>query len=105
MVLTLLAFFAMYITDDFNHHNTLMHRDATRELAKSYQTTHSNETPVTLNLDSDDETADTPLTNTPAKNKVTKVFYINETGNVVSGDKSDYHEALKSDNPVYVFVK
>lgn len=79
------------------------HNDTSRELAKSYQSSHSDEKPVTLNLNSDD--ANEPLPDTPAKDKVTKVFYTNSNGTVISGGQSDYREALKSDNPVYVFVK
>lgn len=83
--------------------NVASHNDTSRGLAKSYQSTHSDEKPVTLNLDSDD--ANEPLPDTPAKDKVTKVFYTSSNGTVVSGGQSDYREALKSDNPVYVFVK
>lgn len=83
--------------------NYANHEDTTRQLAKSYQSTHSNEKPVTLNLDSDDTNA--PLPDTPTKDKVTKVFYTSADGTVVSGGRSDYREALKSDSTVYVFVK
>lgn len=83
--------------------NHAIHQDTTRQLATSYQTNHPDEKPVTLNLNSDD--ANEPLPDTPAKDKVTKVFYTSSNGTVVSGGQSDYREALKSDNPVYVFVK
>lgn len=83
--------------------NIAFHNDTSRQLAKSYQSSHSDEKPVTLNLNSDD--ANEPLPDTPAKDKVTKVFYTNSNGTVISGGQSDYREALKSDNPVYVFVK
>lgn len=83
--------------------NHAIHQDTTRQLAMSYQTKHSNEKPVTLNLDSDDPNS--PLPDTPAKDDVTKVFYTSPDGTVVSGGQSDYHEALKSESPVYVFVK
>lgn len=83
--------------------NMAFHNDTSRQLAKSYQSSHSDEKPVTLNLDSDD--ANEPLPDAPAKDKVTKVFYTSSNGTVISGGQSDYREALKSDNPVYVFVK
>lgn len=87
-----------------NQRNIASHKVATHQLAKSYQTAHSDEMPITLNLDNNART-DALLPDTPAKDKVTKVFYTNSNGAVVSGDKSDYRKALKSDNPVYVFVK
>ena len=87
-----------------NQRNIASHKVATHQLAKSYQTAHSDEMPITLNLDNNART-DALLPDTLAKDKVTKVFYTNSNGAVVSGDKSDYRKALKSDNPVYVFVK
>ena len=102
-MLTSLALVAFGVTLYVSHAQLATHKDTTRQLAKSYQSTHSNEKPVTLNLDNDD--ANTPLPDTPDKDKVTKVFYTNSNDTVISGGQSDYREALKSDNPVYVFVK
>lgn len=102
-MLTSLALVAFGVTLYVSHAQLATHKDTTRQLAKSYQSTHSNEKPVTLNLDNDD--ANAPLPDTPDKDKVTKVFYTSPDGTAVSGGRSDYHDALKSDNPVYVFVK
>ena len=45
------------------------------------------------------------LLDKPDIESVDRVFYVDSNGKVASGDKYDYHEALKSDNLVYVFVK
>lgn len=45
------------------------------------------------------------LLDKPDIESVDQVFYVDRDGKVASGDKYDYHEALKSKNVVYVFVK
>lgn len=45
------------------------------------------------------------LLDKPDIETVDRVFYVDSDGKVASGDKYDYHEALKSKNVVYVFVK
>lgn len=44
------------------------------------------------------------LLDKPDIESVDRVFYVDSDGKVASGDKYDYHEALKSDNLVYVFT-
>lgn len=44
------------------------------------------------------------LLDKPDIESVDRVFYVDSDGRVASGDKYDYHEALKSDNLVYVFT-
>lgn len=45
------------------------------------------------------------LLDKPDIESVDQVFYVGYDGKVASGNKYDYHEALKSKNVVYVFVK
>ena len=85
-------------------------RDDISLRAYDYHQEHPNEKRVIIDNEKRDVSNLTPgerLLDAPDAKKVTKVFYIDGStirGRVVSGDKSDYRDAVLSDHLVYVFT-
>lgn len=83
-------------------------RDKVSEQAHEYQQGHPDEKVVKIDFSTGGKAKEgysERLMDAPDIQTITQVFYIDRDGKVTSGDKYDYHEALKSKNVVYVFVK
>lgn len=89
-------------------HNTTKLNDKVSAKAYEYKQSHPDAKFVKLDFSTGYKAKEgyhERLLDKPDIESVDRVFYVDSDGKVASGDKYDYHEALKSDSLVYVFTK
>lgn len=89
-------------------HNKTKLNDKVSAQAYDYKQSHPEAKFVKLDFSTGNKAKESyheRLLDKPDTESVDQVFYVDRDGKVASGDKYDYHEALKSKNVVYVFVK
>lgn len=88
-------------------HNETKLNDKVSAQAYDYKQSHPDAKFVKLDFSTGNKAKESyheRLLDKPDIESVDRVFYVDSDGRVASGDKYDYHEALKSDNLVYVFT-